>query len=163
MMLSINCENADCEGCDDGVANNDEFSWRWYEVDDAYYKGEEFKAESDNNKDGGVANKESSVVSNPDEAQMNNIDLGGVLNLAAEDTLNIRLENLSERVSLYFHSAKLDWLSWEIFFSESSCGTFTTCGVSHSRSSPSLLLSIQSWDSQQLWWAIIANKTIKII
>ena len=106
MMLSINCENADCEGCDDGVANNDE-----YEVDDAYYKGEEFKAESDNNKDGGVANKESSVVSNPDEAQMNNIDLGGVLNLAAEDTLNIRLENLSERVSLYFHSAKLDWLS----------------------------------------------------
>ena len=31
---------------------------------------------------------------NPDEAQMNNIDLGGVLNLAAEDTLNIRWKAL---------------------------------------------------------------------
>ena len=41
--------------------------------------------------DGGKETSSSTVVNNPDEAQMNNIDLGGVLNLAAEDTLNIRL------------------------------------------------------------------------
>ena len=79
-------------------------------VDEKPNKGEESNKAGNENKEDG-ANKESSGVSNPDEAQMNNIDLGGVLNLAAEDTLNIRLESLSERVSLYFHSAKLDWLS----------------------------------------------------
>ena len=69
-------------------------------VDENPNKGEESNKAGGENKEGGGANKESSGVSNPDEAQMNNIDLGGVLNLAAEDTLNIRLEPPSET----FHS-----------------------------------------------------------
>ena len=92
-------------------------------VDEKANKGEECNNAGNENKEGGGANKEASGVSNPDEAQMNNIDLGGVLNLAAEDTLNIRLEPPSE----IFHS--FSQLSREIFFSGSSCGTFTICGA----------------------------------
>ena len=64
-------------------------------VDEKPNKGEESNKAGNENKEDG-ANKESSGVSNPDEAQMNNIDLGGVLNLAAEDTLNIRFLNIRE-------------------------------------------------------------------
>ena len=71
-------------------------------VDEKPNKGEESNKAGNENKEDG-ANKESSGVSNPDEAQMNNIDLGGVLNLAAEDTLNIRLEP-PLRDFLDFHS-----------------------------------------------------------
>lgn len=74
---------------------------------------------------------------NPDEAQLNNIDLGGVLNLAAEDTLNIRW---STGLCIALH-----------FFSGSSCGTCTICGVFRSRSSPSSDSCTPSLASQRLW------------
>ena len=38
-------------------------------------------------KDGNASSPDSEL---PDETVMNNIDLGGILNLATEDTLNIR-------------------------------------------------------------------------
>ena len=59
-------------------------------------------------------------MGNPDEAQMNNIDLGGVLNLAAEDTLNIRL--LSFALALIIKPRQEETLNtrigwWKMFFS----------------------------------------------
>ena len=81
------------------------------------------------------------IQMNPDEAQLNNIDLGGVLNLAAEDTLNIRS---STSLCFALH-----------YFSGSSCGTCTICGVFRSRSSPSSVSSTPSLASQRLWWEIL--------
>ena len=62
-------------------------------------QGEDSKTSSDNME--GAKESSSTFVNNPDEAQINNIDLGGVLNLAAEDTLNIRF--LSSYLYLYLY------------------------------------------------------------
>ena len=70
--------------CDSNYFDIGEDIWK------KHVTGEDCKAPSDN-QDGGKESTSSTVVNNPDEARMNNIDLGGVLNLAAEDTLNIRL------------------------------------------------------------------------